>query len=51
MLSKKEGREPGKYDTDFPTVQEGARGIYFVHKTVESSKSKKWVSVKYDPPC
>ncbi len=51
MLAKKEGREPGKYDTDFPTVQEGARGIYFVHKTVESSKSKKWVSVKYDPPC
>ena len=50
MLARKEGREPGEYDTDFPTVQEGARGIYFVNMAVESSRSKKWVSVKYDPP-
>lgn len=51
MLAKKEGREPAEFDLDFPTVQDGARGIYFVHKTVESSKIKKWVDVKYEPPC
>lgn len=49
ILAKKQGRKPGEFDTDFPTVQDGAKGVYFVHKTVESSKSKKWVNVKYDP--
>jgi predicted dehydrogenase len=31
---------------DFPTVHDGARGVYFVEKAVESARSeKKWVSV------
>ncbi len=50
MLAKKNGKEPGKFDTDFPTVQDGARGVNFVLKTVESSKNKKWVNAKYSPP-
>lgn len=50
MLAKKEGKQPSEFDLDFPTVQDGARGIHFVHKTVESSKSRNWVNVKYDPP-
>jgi len=50
MLAKKNGKEPGKFDTDFPTVQDGARGVNFVLKTVESSKTKKWVDAKYTPP-
>ncbi|MCD4669564.1 MAG: Gfo/Idh/MocA family oxidoreductase [Actinomycetia bacterium] len=51
MLAKKKGEEPGGFDTDFPTVRDGAKGVHFVHKTVESSKSKKWVNVRYDPIC
>ena len=50
ILAGKEGKKPGKFDTDFPTVQDGARGVNFVLKTVESSKSKKWVNAKYNPP-
>jgi len=50
MFAKKNGKEPGKFDTDFPTVQDGARGVNFVLKTVESSKNKKWVDAKYTPP-
>ena len=51
MLAKKTGKEPTKFDADFPTVQDGAKGVYFIHKTVESSNSKKWVSAKYNPLC
>lgn len=50
MLAKKEGSTPSEVDLDFPTVQEGAKGINFIAKTVESSKKRAWVSVKYDPP-
>ncbi len=50
MLAKKEGKKPGKFDTDFPTVQDGAKGVNFVLGTVESSKNKKWVNAKYTPP-
>ena len=50
MLAKKEGKKPGKFDTDFPTVQDGAKGVNFVLRTVESSKNKKWVNAKYTPP-
>ena len=38
-------------DTDFPTVYDGARGVHFIHKAVESGKSDaKWVDVRYTPP-
>lgn len=50
MKAKKEGREPGEFDTDYPTVQDGAKGVNFIAKTVESSKARKWVEVKYNPP-
>jgi len=51
MIAKKEGRKPSEKDLDYPTVQEGAKGINFIAKTVESSKKKAWTSIKYDPPC
>ena len=50
MLARKNGKEPGKFDIDFPTVQDGAKGVNFVLRTVESSKNKKWVNAKYAPP-
>jgi len=32
-------------------VYDGARGVHFIHKAVESGKSDaKWVDVRYTPP-
>jgi predicted dehydrogenase len=37
------GIEPSEIMLDYPGVVEGARGVYFIHKTVESSESdQKW---------
>lgn len=39
------GREPTELELDFPTVYDGARGVKFIEKVVESSNSaQKWVS-------
>ncbi|MBI1928340.1 Gfo/Idh/MocA family oxidoreductase [Candidatus Poribacteria bacterium] len=50
MAAKIAGEQPSKFDTDFPTVQDGARGIHFIHKTVESGKQRAWVDARYTPP-
>lgn len=42
--------EPDKLSLDFPTVQDGARGVHFIHKAIESGKNKRWVDMTYDPP-
>jgi predicted dehydrogenase len=44
------GEEPGEFDTDFPTVQEGARGVHFIHRAIESGEKHDWVDVRYSPP-
>lgn len=45
------GTQPSEFDTDFPTVQDGAIGVHFIHKAVESGRSSaKWVDVRYTPP-
>ncbi len=37
------GIEPSDVMLDFPTVEDGARGVFFIHKAVESSASEvKW---------
>jgi predicted dehydrogenase len=41
---------PGEFDTDFPTVFDGARGVHFIHKAIESGKKKGWVEASYSPP-
>ena len=51
MAAKKENKKLGKFDLDFPTVQDGAKGVHFIYKTVESSMKKSWSSIKYNPPC
>ena len=39
------GREPTDLELDFPSVYNGARGVKFIEKVVESSQSdKKWLS-------
>ena len=40
------GTEPTEIMLDFPTVQDGARGVHFINKAVESSASTvKWLKI------
>ena len=50
MRAKMQGREPTELELDFPTVYEGARGVYFIERTVESADSdQKWLSFDWKP--
>ncbi len=44
------GEEPGEFDTDFPTVEDGAVGVHFIHTAVKSGKEGTWVDASYTPP-
>ena len=50
IAAKLANEQPGEFDTDFPTVFDGARGVHFIHKAIESGKKKGWVDAKYEPP-
>jgi predicted dehydrogenase len=41
---------PGPFDDDFPTVQDGARGVFFIGRAVESGKAGSWLAANYEPP-
>ena len=42
------GVEPTELELDFPTVYDGARGVFFVERVVESSKSEqKWTPARW----
>lgn len=48
ILARKAGQSPDPLDADFPTVLEGARGVHFIEKTVESAGSeKKWTEARW----
>lgn len=45
------GRTPDPLDLDFPTAQDGARGVHFVETAVESARAgAAWVDAAYTPP-
>lgn len=45
---QQDGSEPDGSWWDFPTVYEGARGVHFIEKTVESGRSdKKWLDARW----
>ena len=44
------GEEPTAFDLDFPTVQDGAVGVHFIHTAVKSAKDSTWVDASYTPP-
>ncbi len=51
IRAKQSRRKLGKLEGDFPTVYDGARGVYFIEKTVESSRSaKKWTPAFWKKP-
>ena len=47
---RKGAAEPGPFDDDFPTVQDGAFGVHFIETAVESGRRGGWVSGSYEPP-
>ena len=49
ILAKERGEKPGRFATDFPTVYDGAIGVHFIHKTIESGKKGQWVDMRYSP--
>ena len=44
------GETPSDLDLDFPTVQDGAVGVHFIHTAVASSRERSWVDATYQPP-
>lgn len=50
IKARKSGAPPDKLSMDFPTVQDGAHGVHFIHKAIASGKQKKWVDVNYTAP-
>lgn len=47
----RDGRTPDPLDLDFPTVQDGARGVHFVEAAVASARAgAAWVDARYTPP-
>jgi predicted dehydrogenase len=45
LRSRLAGEEALAVYRDFPTVQDGVRGMRFIEKVVESSKKKRWITV------
>jgi len=48
MRARLMGVEPTALELDFPTVYDGARGVFFIEQVVESSQSgKKWTPARW----
>ena len=46
LSARLEGREPNAMELDFPTVQDGLRGMAFIEASIESSKADgKWTRI------
>lgn len=46
IRARLQGRQPNELELDFPSVYDGARGVRFIEKVVESGKSsKKWIEL------
>lgn len=44
IRARLEGRQPTELELDFPTVRDGARGVKFIEKVIESGQSgQKWL--------
>ncbi|MDE2732268.1 MAG: Gfo/Idh/MocA family oxidoreductase [Bacteroidota bacterium] len=44
------GDIPAVHDLDFPTVQDGARGVHFILTALRSGRERAWVDAAYTPP-
>ena len=44
------GQDPEPEDLDFPSVQDGARGVHFILTALKSGRERGWVDAAYTPP-
>ena len=50
IAARKAGEAPDPLDLDFPTVEDGARGVHFILTALESGRQEAWVDASYTPP-
>jgi len=50
ILAHQTGKIPDSNDLDFPTVQDGARGVHFILTALKSGQNRSWIDAKYTPP-
>lgn len=50
LAARLAGDEPDPMDLDFPTVQDGAAGVHFIHTALESGRRQAWVDAAYTAP-
>jgi predicted dehydrogenase len=50
IAAQKAGGHPSTADLDFPTVWDGARGVHFIERALESTRLGGWVDARYTPP-
>jgi len=50
MRAQIEGKDGSASEFDYPSVQDGARGIHFIHTAIHSSETRSWVDASYSPP-
>jgi predicted dehydrogenase len=51
IRARQEQLEPDELPQNFPSVYDGARGVHFIEKTVESSRSdEKWLDARWHAP-
>ncbi|WP_284349335.1 Gfo/Idh/MocA family protein [Roseisolibacter agri] len=50
IMARRAGVAPDPLDLDFPTVQDGAAGVHFVHAALASGRTHAWVDAAYTPP-
>ena len=50
IAARRDGREPDPLDLDFPTVEDGARGVHFIQTALESGRQEAWLDASYTPP-
>lgn len=49
IAARVSGTEADELSHDFPTVYDGAHGVHFIHKAIESGKNRTWVEMNYNP--
>lgn len=42
------GKEPNEFDSDFPAVIDGARGVCFTNRAVDLGEKEEWVDFGFD---
>ena len=48
--AREAGEAPPPYADDYPSVQDGARGVHFVHTAVVCAREGRWMDAAYEPP-